>query len=202
MSLTNVQIEDMCEMMRIPLASCCFKSELPYQKLQYNKFYIINLEDEFNEYGELNPGSHYTGFQVNKYENGKVEGIYFDPFGKIYPDAVTKFTKIKLPYTEKDLQSITNSACGWYCLAFSHYINAFKMRSRDLYTDVNDFLNLFNDLREEDDFIKHLQNEYMLRHFFVDSNSEKRKPIELPQLKKIANPDTIITEDSDNKTKL
>jgi hypothetical protein len=42
----------------------------------------------------------------------------------------------------------------------------------------------------------------MLRHFFVNEDPSKRKPIDLPQLRKIANPDTIITEDSDEKTKL
>jgi hypothetical protein len=138
MSLTNVQIEDMAEMLKVPLATCCFKSELPYQKLKYNKFYIINLEDEFNEYGELNPGSHYCAFQVNKYENGKIEGIYFDPFGQPPPEIVKKFTNInKIPYCEKDIQSITNGACGWFCLAFGHYINALKMRTRDLYTNAS-----------------------------------------------------------------
>ena len=84
MSLSNIQIEDLAKKMKVPLVFCDFKSALEDTKLEYNKSYIINMEDEFDpETGERNDGSHYTCFQVNKYPNGKKQGIYFDSFGCI-----------------------------------------------------------------------------------------------------------------------
>ena len=52
----------------------------------------------------------------------------------------------ELPYNKKDIQSLMNNACGWYCCAYLHFINAFPQRSGDLYTDTEGFLSLFEDL--------------------------------------------------------
>ena len=49
----------------------------------------------------------------------------------------------KLPYTEKDVQSLMSNACGYYCCAFLHYINAWQHRTKDLYSDVDMFLHYF-----------------------------------------------------------
>ena len=75
MSLTDTEIFDLADRMEVPLVFCGFKDELKSKKLQYNKSYIINMEDEFDENGDRNTGSHYTCFQVNKYPSGKKEGL-------------------------------------------------------------------------------------------------------------------------------
>ena len=75
-SLTSDQIETLAKKMKVPLAFCDFKDLLSTQKLQYNKLYIINMEDEYDENGRPNSGSLWTCFQSNKYPNGKVENIY------------------------------------------------------------------------------------------------------------------------------
>ena len=80
MSLTDKALRELCKRMDIPLADICFKDDLP-KKLEFNKAYIINLEDEYDEDGKRNGGSHWTTLQLNKYPNGKEEGIYFDPYG-------------------------------------------------------------------------------------------------------------------------
>jgi hypothetical protein len=199
MALSNVEIEDLAYKMKIPLVFCDFKSALAETKLQYNKSYIINMEDEFDpETGERNGGSHYTCFQVNKYKNGKVEGIYFDSFGVIYPTEVEDFCKIKLPYSTKNIQSITNSACGWYCLAFLHFINSAPVRSGDLYTDASQFTELFEDLEISKE---HLKNEFILKHFFRSSDPDKRKPIEITGVSgdPLPNPDSISGENNPDK---
>jgi hypothetical protein len=124
----------------------------------------VNLEDEFDEFGKPNQGSHYTCFQVNKYKDGKVEPIFFDSYGCDCPEEVKKFVgRPHVPHSTKDIQSLMGEACGWFCLAFLHYINTFEARRHDLYQDTEDFLELFDDLNKSIDFKK---NEYILKHFF------------------------------------
>ncbi len=75
--LTSDQLEELAPRMGIPLVFCDFKNELP-KKIQANKSYIINMENETDMDGQLNSGSHWTCFQVSTYPNGKSEAIYFD----------------------------------------------------------------------------------------------------------------------------
>jgi len=190
MSLTDIQIRDLAKRMNVPLVFCGFKDELK-GKLKYNKSYIINMENEFDKDGERNSGSHYTCFQVNKYPNGKCEGVYFDSFGQPPPKIVEQFAG-KLPYCDKDIQSLMNSACGWYCLAFLHFINASPYKAGHIYTDASVFTDMFDDLNKSTD---HLKNEYILKHFFRSNDPEIRKknPVTINGM----GADRIITEDED-----
>lgn len=190
MALSDIQIVDLAKRMDIPLVFCDFKDQLKSQKLSYNKAYIINMEDEFDEQGQRNDGSHYTCFQVNKYPNGQKAGIYFDSFGQPPPKEVEDFCKIKLAYNTKDIQSLMNSACGWYCLAFLHFINSSQYRSGNIYQDCEAFTDLFEDLNVS---TNHLKNEFILKHFFRSSDHSKRRPIEVGN--GIADANTIISQD-------
>ena len=197
MSLTDTQIWDLADRMNVPLVFCGFKDELKNEKIQYNKSYIINMENEFDEDGQRNSGSHYTCFQVNKYPNGKKEGVYMDSFGMPPPQIVEDFCGMKLPYSTKDIQSLMNSACGWYCLAFLHFINSSEHRTKDLYTDSGLFTDLFDDLNKSTD---HLKNEFILKHFFRPADPTKRKPVEMNGMSVVSpNPDNIIMENDDLK---
>lgn len=180
MSLTDRQIRELCQKMNIPLASkngIIFKNEVP-KHLEYNKSYFINLEDEYDKEGKLNSGSHWTCFQIVKYPNGKVAPIYFDAFGMPPPEIVKerlmKFTKQKIPFNTKDIQSLMANACGWYCTAFMHYINNFSHRCGDVYLDTEQFLDYFEDLNKSTNFLK---NEYILKHFFQAEDPSMRKEI-------------------------
>ena len=180
MSLTDTQIYELARKMNIPLALVCFKDELP-EKLELNKAYIINLEDSVDSEGNPNGGTHWTYLQNNKYPNDKIESIYFDPYGKPPPENVKRVVKQTtkkqgLPYTEKDIQSLMNNACGYYCLALGHFINASQFRSNSLYDDVATFMDLFDDLNHSIDFKK---NEYILKHFFRSTDPKLRKEIDV-----------------------
>jgi len=180
MSLTDSQIRELARKMSIPLQDVCFKDEVT-APLAFNKSYIINMEDAQDEYGNDNDGSHWVFLQVNKTPNGKMEPIYFDPYGKPPPEAIKKAVEQTigrkgLPFTEKDVQSLLNNACGFYCLALGHFINASQFRSNILYNDVSDFMSMFDDLNESVDFKK---NEYILKHFFRSENPELRKTIDV-----------------------
>lgn len=192
MSLTDTQIIDLARKMSVPLAEVCFKDELE-SPLEFNKCYIINIEDSIDEDGHPNDGTHWVYLQCNKYPNGKVESIYFDPYGKPPPENVKKVVKDTtkkqgLPFTEVDIQSLMNNACGFYCLALGHFVNASQYRRGDLYHDVNSFLEMFDDLNKSVDFKK---NEYILKHFFRSADPALRKEIDV-----IKSVDSITSEDT------
>ena len=82
--------------------------------------------------------THWTCMQVN------IRVIKSDPYSLTLMALLAKKkfvdTGKKLPYTEKDVQSLMNNACGYYYAAFLHYINAWQHRTKDLYSDVDMFL--------------------------------------------------------------
>jgi hypothetical protein len=166
--------------MNIPLAGILFKDEL-HAPLEYNKAYFVNLEDSLDENGNENDGTHWTYLQLTKYPNGKIDKIFFDPYGappsENIKKSVEETTKTKgLPHTEKDIQSLMNNACGFYCLALGHFINASKFRSGSLYDDVSCFMDMFEDLNKSVDFKK---NEYILKHFFRSEDPTMRREVDV-----------------------
>lgn len=177
--LTDTQINDLSQKMNIPLEGCFFKDELP-SKLNVNKVYIINMEDSVDDDGNQNQGTHWTMAYIRETPNGKLQPIYFDPYGVSPPENVKniikKQTKLNCPYTHKDIQSLMNNACGFYCLACAHYICSYKHRTNDLYEDIDDFLDMFDDLNTSVDWKK---NEYMLKHFFLSEDPNTRKPVDV-----------------------
>jgi hypothetical protein len=181
MSLTDGQIRELCSKMNIPLAKegIIFKDELP-AKLETNKAYFINLEDEYDGKGMLNTGSHWTCFIIVKYPNGELDPMYFDAYGmpppEIVKDKMMKFCKKKIPFNTKDIQSLMANACGWYCCAYLHYLFNFPQRTGDIYVDTEQFLTYFDDLNKSIDFKK---NEYILKHFFQSADPSMRKAIEV-----------------------
>lgn len=188
--LTDQQIRELSIKMNFPLDEIIFKNQVP-KKFKFNKAYIINLEDEFDEKGNLNCGSHWTCLQVNKYPNGNIQGMYFDSFGMPPPIDIIKTyqnttNKTHMPHNTKDIQSLMNSACGWYCCAYLHFINNFIHRSKDLYSDTEHFLEFFEDLNKSCDYKK---NEYILKHFFQPKDPNLQKEIDV-----ISDTDNIITK--------
>ena len=196
MSLTDFQIEELSKKMGFPLEKICFKDELPY-KIKYNTGYVINLENEIGPDDKPNVGTHWTCFQVNKYKNGKIEPIYFDSYGMPPPEMVKKTVERtcgqKLPYCEKDIQSLMNDACGWYCCAFLHWING-PLKSGDIYIDTGRFLEMFDDLNKSVDFKK---NEYILKHFFQPKDPKLRKAIDVS-----TNPEEIVSGEGTDMMKI
>jgi hypothetical protein len=172
MSLTDKQIKTLAKRMNIPFGGVFFKDEIP--KPEFNKTYFINMEDSVDETGQLNPGTHWVCFQVNKYKSGVKEGLYFDSYGKKYPQVIEKFVGCSIPYNKKDLQSLVANTCGYWCLAFLHFINSSPCRSGHLYTDAEGFMSLFDDLNKSIDYKK---NEYVLKHFFEPKEKSLRNPI-------------------------
>lgn len=177
--LTDHQIEDLAQRMNVPLEGCYFKNDLP-KRLNVNKIYIINLQDSETDDGEQNQGTHWTLAYVRETPKGQLQPIYFDPYGcpppEIVKNIIEKQCNMKCPYTEKDIQSLMNNACGFYCLALAHYICASRYRTNDLYNDVDEFLDIFDDLNKSIDWKK---NEYLLKMFFQSNDPSKNKNIDV-----------------------
>lgn len=176
--LTDLQVSDLAKRMSVPLAGCFFKDELP--KLDMNKVYIINLQDSETDDGDQNSGTHWTMAYIRETPKGQKHPIYFDPYGCPPPENVKnlieKQCNLKCPYTTKDIQSLMNNACGFYCLAMAHFICASKYRTNNLYTDVDQFIDMFDDLNHSIDWKK---NEYLLKMFFQSEDPSKRKEIDV-----------------------
>jgi len=173
--LTDDQIAHLAGKMGVPLERVCFKDELSEEPMKFNRAYIVNMEDSHDDDNKPNPGSHWVCFQVNKM-NDKMQGIYFDPYGQPPPIAIKMYTRKyvggNIPYSQKDIQSLMANCCGFFCLALLHYINECSRRTHDLYHDVHDFLDFFEDLDKSIDFKK---NEFILRQFFLPSDENERK---------------------------
>jgi len=177
--LTDTQIDDLAHRLGIPSAGCYFKDELP-KKLEPNRAYFINLQDAITDDGQHNEGTHWTFLQTNKTPNGKFEPIYFDPYGQPPSEAIKKAVQqsfnLYLPYTKKDIQSLMNNACGFYCLALGHFINKCPLRTGHFYNDVEEFIDMFDDLNTSVDWKK---NEYILKMFFQSEDPSKRTDIDV-----------------------
>jgi hypothetical protein len=176
--LTDHQIIELGKRMSIPLEGVYFKDELP-DKLKTNKTYIINLQDSEDEQGNENSGTHWTLLQIHENDKEK-QPFYFDPYGVEPPEILKKRIKkdfnLYLPYNNKDIQSLMNNACGFYCLALAHFVNASQYRTNNFYNDIDEFLEMFDDLNKSIDWKK---NEYILKMFFVAKDKNRRKDIDV-----------------------
>jgi hypothetical protein len=177
--LTDADIKEMAPKMGVDIAYIGFKDGIP-KRLRANKSYIINLDNALDTEGKKNGGTHWVCFFVRTYPNEKAEAIYFDSYGFPPPEIVKKRVRdnfgISLPHTKVDIQSLASDMCGWYCLAFLHFIDASEYRSRSLYDDVATFMEMFLDLSTHIDY-KH--NEWVLKHFFRSADPSLRTPVDV-----------------------
>jgi hypothetical protein len=177
-ALSDEQIRTLANKMGLELAFVDFKSDLLAQPVEYNKGYIVNMSDQYDKNGKENEGTHWVAFIIRKYPNGKVAPCYFDSFGCVAPKEITEyiqhFTGVhQVPYNLKDVQSLMDGICGYYCLAWLYFIE--KMRpTGDLYQDTDEFINMFEDLNKSINF---KTNEFILKHFFRSADPAQRIPV-------------------------
>tara|TARA_Y100000114_G_scaffold53634_1_gene48939 strand:- start:9091 stop:9690 length:600 start_codon:yes stop_codon:yes gene_type:complete len=154
--------------MGIPLKGVYFKDELEPNDLEVGKSYVINLSDEKDEDGDQNIGTHWVALHIGKLD-GKICPMYFDPYGVGAPEdiknIVEKRFKKKIAHTTKNVQSIVSDACGWFVMAYLHFINKFYNRTGNILMDTALFLDLFEDLDKSTDWKK---NEFILKLFFQE----------------------------------
>jgi hypothetical protein len=133
LSLTNYDIEEHYKSFKINLIACIDYHNLNQYALN-NGSYVLNLGNQ-----------HWTGLYVIDQE-----GVYFDPFGVIYPVEVKKFCT-NLIYSDDQIQPLNSVLCGYYVLAFLYFMtNKFQY---NLQYTLNQFRSQYNDNTKKNDKI-------------------------------------------------
>jgi len=104
-------------------------------------WYIINLEnhDEGN-------GTHWTCFKITD----EKANLYFDSFNFVAPKFVEEKIKPYI-YNDKQIQDLTSSACGWYCIACINFVEKHNVVGD--YLAFKDFVNVFSKNQDFNDGI-------------------------------------------------
>ena len=139
MSLTNLELDELGKNLQIyPSVKVLLQTELTKNKINpKNGNYIINLTDNV----ELNGGTHWVALCVkNNY------CVYFDSFGGPADLDILLFMQyIKHKgYSQKIIQSIESSLCGWYCLGFLFYCQQMS-EHQNVTSSANSFTHFFKD---------------------------------------------------------
>lgn len=133
MTLSNFQIEYLCEYLKVNLIVCILQDDLEMIDEIHDGGYVIN-------YGtEKNGGTHWVCF-YKRDDNV----FHFDSFGAIYSTDVKKYiSSVKNKgFNQWIVQDINDDHCGFYCVAFLHYIQNYDGY---FFNGCNDFINYFKD---------------------------------------------------------
>ena len=120
--LSNFEIDRILLHYNIPYHGCFIKDQLPRKLL--DGFYIINL----------NGNSHWTGLC----KSGK-QYYYYDSYGFPAPQEVEDKIPKEYIWSDKDIQTLASSTCGFYVIAFIRCM----YHSKDKMKAYRDYINLF-----------------------------------------------------------
>ena len=133
--LTNFDLQHLCSQFDIPLHFIGFKEDLNHLPKLENGAYIINLDRTRSK------GTHWVCFC----KHGSTI-MYYDSFGENAPVEVLhtcRKYKCSLIESHFHIQDLKDDSCGFYCLAFLHYMKDKQLTNRDL--------NIYNDQYNTDD---------------------------------------------------
>jgi hypothetical protein len=134
--ITNNDIEDFCNDMKLDLVGVFSKDELPKEKRAGS--YYINMEDH-----DKGDGTHWTMFKI--FPCGKT--IYFDSFGVYMPEPVRRWLLPFAPiaYNNRQIQDIKADTCGHYCEACDYFLKYDLDPKLTPFDNYENFLNMFSD---------------------------------------------------------
>jgi hypothetical protein len=152
--LTNFDIERICKKLDLDIVGVYSKDELKDQKRQLGGYYI-NLANSDQE------GTHWTFFYIysdddrwvdsddelsSNSDYKKTNALYYDCFGIGMPKEVSEFLKPfkPIPCNNREIQNITTSECGWYCISL-HYSLEHKKNGQTYLEDFEKYLEMWND---------------------------------------------------------
>jgi hypothetical protein len=133
--LSNVDIEDICQNLKLPLVGVFSKDRLPDKP--YVGSYYINMENY-----DAGNGTHWVFARI--FPSG--EAIYFDSFGVKSPTEVETYLKPFRPFAtnNRQIQDIQSDKCGLYCVACDYYFDYYAKPKEDIYESFDDFLNMWS----------------------------------------------------------
>ena len=162
-TLSDKQLMNIAKKMKLSTYKGAFaKDKIPF--LNLNSSYIINLNNVKDNEGNIMQGSHWVCLYIDNLGNA----VYMDSYGIAPPiEVMTRIeenNKIKdFLYNTKNIQSMMSDVCGYFCLAYIYYVSKYENRTKNIFVDTTNYLDLFLDLNKELDF---QQNEYVLKQFF------------------------------------
>ena len=134
--ITNYDIQDICNSLKLPLVGVFSKDQLPKKRIIGS--YYVNLQD--NDKGN---GTHWVYMRI--FDCGSA--LYFDSFGVNPPEDVRYFLKpfAPFPFNNRQIQDLKSENCGRFCILcdyyFSHQVKP-KLKNNDMVADsFDDFLN-------------------------------------------------------------
>jgi hypothetical protein len=122
--LTNFDIEELCQKLKLPLLQVCSKNKLIVRPYRRKSCYVINMDDENGG------GTHWVAI-YSSHSNG----FYFDSFATMPPKNIINFFKrykIKWNYNRQQIQDLSSSACGYFCVYFLYFMYKNDNQKKDL----------------------------------------------------------------------
>lgn len=128
--LSNTDLVELAEMMGLNITAIS-KDKLKYLK-NIGDGVVLNLDS-------IGGGTHWVALSIL----GK-DACYFDSFGQEPPMSVIRYCRGKtLIYNEFIIQNLNQEACGYYCLAFLHFMYSNKSVTNMRYK-LNSFIKPFD----------------------------------------------------------
>jgi hypothetical protein len=138
---SSTDLEGTAQKLKLPLIGVFSKDTLPNRC--YVGSYIINMEDS-----DVGNGTHWVLLKIFPTK----EVIYFDSFGLSPPQQIKDFVKGKIASSNRQIQDINATTCGYYCIMVDHFMT-YQKQHRPIYERFDDFLNLFKSDTKKNDFI-------------------------------------------------
>jgi len=139
---SSTDLERTAQILKLPLVGVFSKDTLPDRC--YVGSYIINMEDS-----DVGNGTHWVLLKIFPTK----EVIYFDSFGLPFPEQIKDFVKGKIAISNREIQHIDATTCGYFCLACDDYMTHQKQH-RPIYERYDDFLNIFKgDTKNNDEIL-------------------------------------------------
>ncbi len=127
MATSNYDLLDYSKKFNIKLDEVVMRDQLNHIQHKNKQNLIINLDSSRSS------GTHWAGLLIEA-----KNALYFDSFGGLPPKEVIAYCKrYKLGYSSFIIQDLSSETCGYYCLAFLHYMQHNK---GDLFAKYNDYV--------------------------------------------------------------
>lgn len=122
--LTNFDIEELCQNLKIPLLQVCSKDKLIVKPNERKSCYVINMDNADGG------GTHWIAIYISG-----LNGFYFDSFAAMPPKNIINFFKrykIRWDYNKQQIQDLDSSACGYFCVYFLYFMFKHDDKRKDL----------------------------------------------------------------------
>jgi len=138
---SSTDLERTAQILKLPLVGVFSKDTLPNRC--YVGSYIINMENR-----DVGNGTHWVLLKIFPTK----EVIYFDSFGLSVPPLIKDFVKGKIATSNRQIQDINATTCGYYCIMCDHFMT-YQKQHRPIYERFDDFLNLWSTDTKKNDLI-------------------------------------------------